>query len=147
MSDLDENIFADPRRLEGHARAHRFDMLLRSPRTAVMLASLPPGETAARREATDARADRVVYLIEGEARGSVGGREQSLDAGLGHETENRAAGKRKLGHSGDVKRRRASEHSRVENRALFLIRHIEDARRFGSKFFLPFLVELQGRSL
>lgn len=81
MTDFDENIFADPRRLEGDARAHRFDMLLRSPRTAVMVASLPPGETAARRDATDARADRVVYLIEGEARGSVGGREQSLDAG------------------------------------------------------------------
>ena len=81
MPDIEENIFADPHRLEGDARTHRFDMLLRSPRTAVMVASLPPGETASRREATDSRADRVVYLIEGEAQGSVDGREQSLDAG------------------------------------------------------------------
>ena len=78
MHEFNEDNFADVGRMMGGARGHRFDMLIRSPQTQVVLASLPPGQTAQRRPALNRESDHVVYIIEGEALALVDGNEREL---------------------------------------------------------------------
>lgn len=81
MREFEENYLADVGRAAGGARDHRFDMLIRSPRAQVVLASLPPGQTAYRQHSVNRASDQIVYVIEGEASASTDGTARSLHEG------------------------------------------------------------------
>jgi mannose-6-phosphate isomerase-like protein (cupin superfamily) len=81
MHESEEDFLADIGARAAGARDHRFDMLIRSPKTQVILASLPPGGASNRQQSINRKSDQVIYLIEGEATAVMDDVEHELHEG------------------------------------------------------------------
>ncbi|MDP1809121.1 MAG: cupin domain-containing protein [Actinomycetota bacterium] len=69
---MDDDESVDVNHLIKGAREQQFDIILRSPRSQVILAALAPGHISARQPATNRESDQMVYTIEGEGRVKIG---------------------------------------------------------------------------
>ncbi len=62
-------------------RDHQFELLVKSERIQVVLATLPPGHSSSRLPTVNKDSDQIIYLIDGEARADAGGVSHELCAG------------------------------------------------------------------
>ena len=77
-----DNESVDVNHLIKGARAQQFDIIMRSPRSQVILAALAPGQISARQPAVNREADQMVYTIEGEGRVKIGFTDHLIHAGV-----------------------------------------------------------------
>ena len=77
-----EDASVDVNHLIKGAREQQFDIIMRSPRSQVILAALAPGHSSARQPAVNRESDQIVYTLEGEGNVKIGFTDHQIHAGV-----------------------------------------------------------------